>query len=84
MKKILCLIIIIAFVFCLISCGNNAPENNKEQYAILRLPNGEIVEGECNGYARWSSGYMEIRIGETTYYTHEINVTIIERQANED
>lgn len=85
MKKILCLTLAIFIFACMVSCESNNSENYKNKYAILKLPNGEIVEGECEGYTRWSGNFMEIRVSGTTYYISDMNVTIIESEkANEN
>ena len=85
MKKILCLTLAIFIFFCMVSCGSNNSKNDKDKYAILKLPNGEIVEGKCEGYTRWSGNFMEIRVDGTTYHISDMNVTVIEsEETNED
>ena len=52
-------------------------------YAIIALPNGQIVEGECEGWTDYEDGdQIQIKIDGTTYLVHSANATLIANSKN--
>ena len=51
---------------------------NRFDYAIIRLPNGEVVEGKVSSWLDFNdSDVVQIKIGGKTYLTHYSNVCLI-------
>lgn len=82
MKKRVALIIFLAII--LISCTGCY---NKQfidmtyhyDWAIIYLPNGEIVEGRVNSWRDFEDGdSIQIKIDGKTYLTHICNVCLID------
>ena len=48
------------------------------EYAIIALPNGEIVEGKVSGWTDFEDGdQLQIKIDGKTYLVHSSNVVLI-------
>ena len=81
MRKFLSLILVLSFLFLLVGCsGGSLPSNTntKNLYAIIALPNGDVVEGEVKEYHRYNDGCIEIHIGKNVYYVHSARVALLE------
>jgi hypothetical protein len=50
----------------------------KSEFAIVRLPDGTIIQGNVEYHCTYSSGCIKITIDGVEYYTHLANVAIIE------
>ena len=51
---------------------------NRFDYAIIQLPNGEVVEGRVTSWLDFNdSDVVQIKIGGKTYLTHYANVCLI-------
>lgn len=71
MRKFLTLILVLVFVALLVGCsegGSISNTNPENLYAIVALPNGDVVEGKVKEYHRYDEGCIEIRIGKNVYY----------------
>lgn len=82
MKKILIAFILLsAVLLTLVGCGNRKLIDTtwSYEYAIVKLPNGEIVEGELSG--KWSDyedgDMIQVEIDGKKYLTHSNNVVLI-------
>ena len=67
MRKFLALILVLTFVVLLVGCSEGSLPSNtnpKNLYAIITLPNGDVVEGKVKGYHRYDEGCIEIHIGK--------------------
>ena len=52
---------------------------NRFNYAIIRLPNGEVVEGRVTSWLDYDdSDVVQIKIEGRTYLTHYSNVCLID------
>ena len=49
------------------------------EYAILSLPNGEIIEGYVQRKYISSSGCVHITVNDTEYLTHMSNVVVFDK-----
>ena len=48
------------------------------EYAILSLPNGEVVEGKVSSWTDYEDGdQLQVRIDGKTYLVHSANVVLI-------
>ena len=70
------------FIMSLALCGCGENSVDVGEYAIISLPNGEVVEGEVESLIRWTASNTEITIDGITYYVHPLNVAIIEKNEN--
>ena len=82
MKKIfITFILLLAVVFTIVGCGNRRLIDTtwSYEYAIVRLPNGEVVEGKVSG--KWSDygdgDMLQVEIDGKKYLTHSANVVLI-------
>ncbi|MDD6990173.1 hypothetical protein [Ruminococcus sp.] len=81
MKKFLALILILSFVILLGGCSQGGALSNtnpKNLYAIITLPNGDVVEGKVKAYHRYDEGCIEIHIDKNIYYVHSARVALVE------
>lgn len=80
MKKIIA--IILCFMLCILLTGCtqvNKPENSTTRtytYAMIVMPDGSIIKGECSAFTRISSGFAMITIDGVKYYTHEWHIIL--------
>ena len=66
----------------LVGCGENSVDFGGT--AIIKLPNGDIVEGEIQSITRWSASVTEVMIDGTTYTVHPLNLAVIEKGATDE
>ena len=79
MKKMLCMILALALATVLIGCGNFKLIDTvyKFDYAIIALPNGNVIEGEVESWRDFEGGDMiQIKIDGVTYLTHSSKVIL--------
>ena len=83
MKKVIVIILAAALVFGL---GVLAAGCNKQmvdltysyEYAIIGLPNGEVVEGKVTSWTDFEDGdQIQVKIAGKTYLVHSSNVVLI-------
>lgn len=87
MRKFLALILVLAFAVLLVSCsegGSPSNTNPKNLYAIIILPNGDVVEGKVKEYHRYNEGGIEVHIGKNVYYVHSARVALVETPQNDE
>ena len=82
MKKILAVLLaVVALVGILILAGCNKQMVDltySYEYAIIALPNGEIVEGKVTSWTDFEDGdQLQIKIDGKTYLVHSSNVVLI-------
>ena len=80
-KKILATILGIGLILGMCSCGNQDMFDTTYTFnkAIIKLPNGEIVEGKVESWTDMSDyqTQMQIKIDGVTYLTDINNVVLI-------
>ena len=59
------------------SGGQMMSVDPSDMNAIISLPNGEIIEGDVDGFYRYSEVYIEVMIDGTVYGVHPHNVAFI-------
>ena len=82
MKKIIALLlaVIVLLSVCLLSgCKKQLVDlTYSYEYAIIGLPNGQVVEGKVSSWTDYEDGdQLQIRIDGKTYLVHSSNVVLI-------
>lgn len=84
MKKILVAIMITLLVATtLFSCGNKQIFDTTYKFdrAIISLPNGDIVEGEVDGWTDYEDGdQIQVKVNGVTYLVHSSDVVLIKEK----
>ena len=84
MKKIIAMllaIIAILSITLLSGCNKQIMDlTYSYEYAIIGLPNGEVVEGKVSSWTDFEDGdQLQIRIDGKTYLVHSCNVVLISK-----
>ena len=83
MKKIVAvlLVAVISLGLALISVGCNKQMVDltySYEYAIIGLPNGEVVEGKVSSWTDFDDGdQIQVKIDGKTYLVHSSNIVLI-------
>lgn len=79
MKKIMALILAVLTVMVLSGCNKQMVDlTYSYEYAIIALPNGEVVEGKVTSWTDYEDGdQLQIKIAGKTYLVHSSNVVLI-------
>ena len=82
MKKLIALLLaVIAVLSCLILSGCNKQMVDltySYEYAIIGLPNGEVVEGRVSSWTDFEDGdQIQVKIDGKTYLVHSSNIVLI-------
>ena len=79
MKKLLALMLAVLFVLALTGCNKQMVDlTYSYEYAIIALPNGEVVEGKVSSWTDYEDGdQLQIKISGKTYLVHSSNVVLI-------
>lgn len=79
-KKLLALGMVVVIAFSMSGCGNRKLIDTvwSYEYAIVKLPNGKIVEGKVKTWSDYEDGDMiQVEIDGKKYLTHSENVVLI-------
>ena len=81
MKKII--IIILCFMLCVLLSGCTQVSKSENStithtYAMIVMPDGSIIKGECSTFTRVSSGYAMARVNGIKYYLNEWRIVLWE------
>ena len=85
MKKIIAvlLVAVISLGLALISVGCNKQMVDltySYEYAIISLPNGEVVEGKVSSWKDFDDGdQIQVKIDGKTYLVHSSNIVLISK-----
>ena len=83
MKKII--VIMLCFMLCVLLAGCTRVSVSKSEgsttctYAMIIMPDGSIIEGECSTFKRISSGYALVKINGIRYYANEWRIVLWEK-----
>lgn len=82
MKKLLALMLVVIVVLStalLSGCNKQMLDlTYSYEYAIIALPNGEVVEGKVTSWTDYEDGdQLQIKIAGKTYLVHSSNVVLI-------
>lgn len=72
---------VIALLLSLTGCGRGTNNVDVGKWAILKLPNDSIVEGEIESLTRWSTSYVEVVIDGIEYRIHPTDFSCYEKEA---
>lgn len=81
MKKILAILLVIIFALLCTGCNKQIVDLKYSfKYAIIGLPNGEVVEGKVQSWTDFEDGdQIQVKIDGTTYLVHSSNVALMDR-----
>ncbi|MEF2836322.1 MAG: hypothetical protein U0N82_01175 [Oscillospiraceae bacterium] len=82
MKKLLALMLVVIVVLStalLSGCNKQMLDlTYSYEYAIIGLPNGEVVEGKVSSWTDYEDGdQLQVKINGKTYLVHSSNVVLI-------
>ena len=82
MKKVLALMLVVIVVLTtalLSGCNKQMLDlTYSYEYAIIGLPNGEVVEGKVSSWTDYEDGdQLQVKINGKTYLVHSSNVVLI-------
>ena len=80
MKKIFAAILALGMALSLAGCGNRQMIDltYSYKYAIISLPNGEIVEGKVDSWKDFEDGdQLQITVDGVTYLVHATDAVLI-------
>ena len=82
MKKVIALllaVIAVQSVLLLAGCNKQMLDlTYSYEYAIIGLPNGEVVEGKVTSWTDYEAGdQLQVKIDSKTYLVHSSNVVLI-------
>ena len=78
MKRILALSVVVLTVL-LAGCNKQMVDlTYSYEYAIISLPNGEVVEGKVSSWKDFDDGdQIQVKIDGKTYLVHSSNIVLI-------
>ena len=81
MKKILAILLVIIFALLCVGCNKQIVDLKYSfNYAIIGLPNGEVVEGKVQSWTDFEDGdQIQVKIDGITYLVHSSNVVLMDR-----
>ena len=84
MKKVIAVLlaVIVLLTVCLLSACNKQMVDltYSYEYAIIGLPNGEVVEGKVSSWTDFEEGdQIQVKINGKTYLVHSSNVVLISK-----
>lgn len=82
MKKIIAMILSLTIGFILLAgCNKQMVDlTYSYEYAIIGLPNGEVVEGKVSSWTDFEDGdQIQVKIDGKTYLVHSSNIVLISK-----
>lgn len=79
-KKLAMIIVALTLIFSLCGCGNYGCVDTtyKYDYAIISLPNGEVIEGEIEKWWDYEDGdQIQVKIDGKLYLVHSGDIVLI-------
>ena len=76
MKK--CLLVIVLLLALILSGCATKPAENKMFKAMILLPDGNTVKGDCSEYMRISDNWIYLMVNGISYRINDWRVVIIE------
>ena len=80
MKKLSVLVLTI-LLLSLAGCGQGNDNVDVWKWAVIKLPNGNIVEGKIESLTRWNSSNTEVVIDGIAYCIHPSDFACYEKEA---
>ncbi len=85
-KKVFATILALGMVFSLAGCGNRQMIDLTYscKYAIISLPNGEIIEGKVDSWRDYEDGdQIQVTIDGVTYLIHATDAVLMTENKEE-
>lgn len=81
MKKFILMLMYIFAIIGLCGCNKQLVDLNYNfNYAVVELPNGEIVEGPVTSWTDYEDGdQIQVKIDGATYLVHSSDIALIHR-----
>lgn len=78
-KKLIVITVLCAMLFALTGCNKDMFDTvYRYDRAIIKLPNGDIVEGKVTNWTDYEDGdQIQVKIDGKTYLVHSMNATLI-------
>ena len=78
-KKLIVITVLCAMIFALTGCNKDVFDAvYAYDRAIVKLPNGDIVEGKVTNWTDYEDGdQIQVKTNGKTYLVHSMNVTLI-------
>lgn len=78
-KKLLAALLIMVMGSCLAGCNKQIVDiTYAYNYAIVALPNGEVVEGKVQSWTDYEDGdQIQVKIGGKQYLVHSSNIVLV-------
>lgn len=79
MKKLIAMMLVLLMGLTLPGCNKQMVDlTYSYERAIIKLPNGEIVEGKVTSWTDFEDGdQIQVRIDGKTYLVHSSNIVLI-------
>lgn len=79
-KKIVAILCVTLMTLSLAGCNRQVFDfQYTYNYAIIKLPNGTIVEGKVENWRDYEGEQLQVKIDGVIYLTNSINCTLIEK-----
>ena len=79
-KKIIAILCAAVMAFGLTGCNKQVFDiQHSFNYAIIQLPNGEIVEGKVDSWKDYEGEQIQIKIDGVVYLTSSYNCTLMDK-----
>lgn len=81
MKKLMAIVLAVVMLLSLSACNKQIIDMNYTfNYAIIQLPNGEIIEGKVQSWTDFEDGdQIQVKIDGVTYLVHSANIVLESR-----
>ena len=77
-KYVIILTLLACIVLLAAGCNKQIIDTTyKFDYAIISLPNGEIVEGKVQSWNDYEGDQIQVKINGATYLVHSMNVVLV-------
>lgn len=78
-KKFVAVLVIIIMIVVLAGCNKTIVDlTYKFDRAIIKLPNGEVIEGQISNWTDYEDGdQIQVKINSKTYLVHSSNIVLI-------
>lgn len=79
-KKVIAIITLLVLVVSLAGCNKQILDTTYTfNYAIIQLPNGEVVEGKVESWNDYDGEQLQVKIDGTVYLCSSYNCVLIKK-----